>query len=176
MNKSIVKPCSASKGLRFWCNFIPFEQRTSTGLQFYSASRFICVALFYSSHIESWVMSSICKWHMLEICLEVILTFLGLVKSPDLINDYHQNNFLEVFPWCLAPIHSHSCSRAHKAIFQQRSNLIQQYIYGQKFQKVENEENRFFAITSSKLVKNWFCNKHLVRYHIFHNYCFIYVL
>ena len=101
MNKSIVKPCSASKGLRFWCNFIPFEQRTSTGLQFYSASRFICVALFYSSHIESWVMSSICKWHMLEICLEVILTFLGLVKSPDLINDYHQNNFLEVFPWCL---------------------------------------------------------------------------
>ena len=27
-------------------------------------------------------------------------------------------------------------------------------IYGQKFQKVENDENRFFAITSSKLFKN----------------------
>ena len=26
--------------------------------------------------------------------------------------------------------------------------------YGQKFQKVENDENRFFAITSSKLFKN----------------------
>ena len=25
---------------------------------------------------------------------------------------------------------------------------------GQKFQKVENDENRFFAITSSKLFKN----------------------
>ena len=25
---------------------------------------------------------------------------------------------------------------------------------GQKFQKVENEENQFFAITSSKLVRN----------------------
>ena len=27
-------------------------------------------------------------------------------------------------------------------------------LYGQKFQKVENDENRFFAITSSKLFKN----------------------
>ena len=27
-------------------------------------------------------------------------------------------------------------------------------IFGQKFQKVENDENRFFAITSSKLFKN----------------------
>ena len=27
-------------------------------------------------------------------------------------------------------------------------------IDGQKFQKVENDENRFFAITSSKLFKN----------------------
>ena len=35
---------------------------------------------------------------------------------------------------------------------------------GQKFQKVENEENRFFAITSSKLVINWFCKKHLWIY------------
>ena len=47
---------------------------------------------------------------------------------------------------------------------------------GQLFQKVENDENQFFAITSSKLVRNWFCKKHLVRNHIFHNYCFIYVL
>ena len=29
-----------------------------------------------------------------------------------------------------------------------------QDILGQKFQKVENDENRFFAITSSKLFKN----------------------
>ena len=49
-------------------------------------------------------------------------------------------------------------------------------IYGQKFQKVENEENLFFAITSSKLVRNWFCKKHLLRNNIFHNYCFLYVL
>ena len=28
---------------------------------------------------------------------------------------------------------------------------------GQLFQKVENDENQFFAITSSKLVRNWFC-------------------
>ena len=28
------------------------------------------------------------------------------------------------------------------------------YLLGQKFQKVENDENRFFAITSSKLFKN----------------------
>ena len=28
------------------------------------------------------------------------------------------------------------------------------FTYGQKFQKVENDENRFFAITSSKLFKN----------------------
>ena len=27
-------------------------------------------------------------------------------------------------------------------------------LFGQKFQKVENDENRFFAITSSKLFKN----------------------
>ena len=47
---------------------------------------------------------------------------------------------------------------------------------GQKFQKVENEENWFFAITSSKLAINWFCKKYLVRNRIFHNYCFIYVL
>ena len=47
---------------------------------------------------------------------------------------------------------------------------------GQKFEKVENGENRFFAITSSKLVRNWFCKKHLVRNHIFHNFCFNYGL
>ena len=49
-------------------------------------------------------------------------------------------------------------------------------IYGQKFEKVENGENRFFAITSSKLVRNWFCKKHLVRNHIFHNFCLNYGL
>ena len=33
--------------------------------------------------------------------------------------------------------------------------LKRSYItHGQKFQKVENDENRFFAITSSKLFKN----------------------
>ena len=47
---------------------------------------------------------------------------------------------------------------------------------GQKFEKVENGENRFFAITSSKLVRNWFCKKHLVRNHIFHNFCLNYGL
>ena len=47
---------------------------------------------------------------------------------------------------------------------------------GQLFQKVENDENRFFAITSSKLVRNWFCKKYLLRNNIFHNYCFLYVL
>ena len=36
-------------------------------------------------------------------------------------------------------------------------------IYGQKFQQVRNEENRFFAITSSKWVRNWFCKKDLLR-------------
>ena len=36
-------------------------------------------------------------------------------------------------------------------------------IYGQKFQQVRNEENRFFAITSSKWVRNRFCKKHLSR-------------
>ena len=32
--------------------------------------------------------------------------------------------------------------------------FIHAVISGQKFQKVENDENRFFAITSSKLFKN----------------------
>ena len=32
--------------------------------------------------------------------------------------------------------------------------LLDQFAAGQKFQKVENDENRFFAITSSKLFKN----------------------
>ena len=41
------------------------------------------------------------------------------------------------------------------------------FAYGQKIQKVENEEIRFFAISSSKLARNWFCKKHLVRNHIF---------
>ena len=49
-------------------------------------------------------------------------------------------------------------------------------IGGQLFQKVENDENRFFAITSSKLVTNWFCKKRLLRNDICHNYCFLYVL
>ena len=31
---------------------------------------------------------------------------------------------------------------------------LKRYEEGQKFQKVENDENRFFAITSSKLFKN----------------------
>ena len=35
---------------------------------------------------------------------------------------------------------------------------------------MENDENRFFAITSSKLVTNWFCKKHLLRNDICHNY------
>ena len=47
---------------------------------------------------------------------------------------------------------------------------------GQKFQKVENDENRFFAITSSKLFKNWFCKGHIFSNNIFHNHCFLYVL
>ena len=46
-------------------------------------------------------------------------------------------------------------------------------VFGQKFQKVENEENRFFAITSSKLTRTWYCKKHLLRNHIFHNYRFL---
>ena len=50
------------------------------------------------------------------------------------------------------------------------------FVFGQKFEKVENGENRFFAITSSKLVRNWFCKKHLVRNHIFHNFCLNYGL
>ena len=50
------------------------------------------------------------------------------------------------------------------------------FTHGQKFEKVENGENRFFAITSSKLVRNWFCKKHLVRNHIFHNFCLNYGL
>ena len=32
--------------------------------------------------------------------------------------------------------------------------VMKRIIDGQKFQKVENDENRFFAITSSKLFKN----------------------
>ena len=55
-------------------------------------------------------------------------------------------------------------------------NQISHWTDGQLFQKVENDENRFFAITSSKLVRNWFCKKHLLRNNIFHNYCFLYVL
>ena len=47
---------------------------------------------------------------------------------------------------------------------------------GQKFQKVENDENRFYAITSSKLFKNWFCRGHIFSNNIFHNHCFLYVL
>ena len=54
--------------------------------------------------------------------------------------------------------------------------LLGQMIYGQKFQKVENDENRYFAITSSKLFKNWFCKGHIFRNNIFHNHCFLYVL
>ena len=41
------------------------------------------------------------------------------------------------------------------------------YRSGQKFQKVENEENRFFAIPSSKLFKNWFCKGHIFSNNIF---------
>ena len=60
-------------------------------------------------------------------------------------------------------------------------NILFDWVYrtdatGQLFQKVENDENRFFAITSSKLVTNWFCKKHLLRNDICHNYCFLYVL
>ena len=53
--------------------------------------------------------------------------------------------------------------------------MIKYFIFGQLFQKVENDENRFFAITSSKLVTNWFCKKHLLWNDICHNYCFLYV-
>ena len=53
---------------------------------------------------------------------------------------------------------------------------VQKNWYGQKFQKVENDENRIFAITSSKLFKNWFCKGHIFRNNIFHNHCFLYVL
>ena len=49
-------------------------------------------------------------------------------------------------------------------------------LFGQKCQKVEIGENRCFAIISSKLVRNWFCKRHLLRNHIFHNACFLYVL
>ena len=45
-------------------------------------------------------------------------------------------------------------------------------VMGKNLKKVENEENHFFAITSSKLVINWFCKKHLLRNHICHNYWF----
>ena len=47
---------------------------------------------------------------------------------------------------------------------------------GKNFKKWKMKKIYFFVITSSKLVRNWFCKKHLVRNHIFHNYCFIYVL
>ena len=55
-------------------------------------------------------------------------------------------------------------------------SLLSPFIIGQKFQKVENDENRFFAITSSKLFKNWFCKGHIFSNNIFHNHCFLYVL
>ena len=44
-----------------------------------------------------------------------------------------------------------------------------------KFEKVENDKNRSFAITSSKLITNWFCKGHLLRNNIVHNYCYVYV-
>ena len=43
----------------------------------------------------------------------------------------------------------HLFSTVTKATVETKKTLV-----GQKFQKVENDENRFFAITSSKLFKN----------------------
>ena len=70
----------------------------------------------------------------------------------------------------------HFYSQDHKFVLRRlRYDLITN-TYGQKFQKVENDENRFFAITSSKLFKNWFCKGHIFSNNIFHNHCFLYVL
>ena len=88
--------------------------------------------------------------------------------------------FVEVFI-CKLPDH-HSLAVEYKHLGSKNMKVyiyprvVCRNIFGQKFQKVENEENQFFPITSSKLVRNWFCKKHLLRNNIFHDYCFLYVL
>ena len=54
--------------------------------------------------------------------------------------------------------------------------VIGTYIWAKISKSGKKGENWFFVITSSKLVKNWFCKKHFIRNNIFYNYCFIYVL
>ena len=45
-----------------------------------------------------------------------------------------------------------------------------------KISKSGKRWKSFFAITSSKLFKNWFCKGHIFSNNIFHNHCFLYVL
>ena len=47
---------------------------------------------------------------------------------------------------------------------------------GKNFKKWKTTKIVFFAITSSKLFKNWFCKGHFFSDNIFYNYCFLYVL
>ena len=99
-----------------------------------------------------------------------------------MMHRWHERPFSRTKQWPMAmpAVHlllSSNVLKTNKSLVKTEDHLQTKcFTNGQKFQKVENDENRFFAITSSKLFKNWFCKGHIFSNNIFHNHCFLYVL